>query len=99
MNTIKIFTKPEDLENLSVMTERIFGFLCQKSLFEKVKHDHNRMTSLGNVSFWLHTDPNNGDALLCYNKHPKAWDWQAISDEMEEIEKSMLIASGVGIVY
>lgn len=63
-----------------------------------VRHDHNRMTMLGNCSYWIQNDPNTGDALLCYTIHPKQWDMTNILIDLELGERAIMIAKGVDMM-
>lgn len=58
---------------------------------------HNR-TMLGKINFWFQIDPNNGSTILCYDKHPREWNVDAIVKEINDLEHIFYTSEGLVFV-
>lgn len=85
------------LENsdLSPIIASVHQLLVEKTMFEMRKHDETNRLVLGGVGFFF--KEYHEDYYLCYDKHPRYWNEQAIKIDIEEIRKYILKSKGVYI--
>lgn len=70
--------------------DKIKRLIMQKAIYEKRAQNVDNKTYLGNCAFWFQKDPESETHYLIFDKDTAMWDMAAISEDMENLEYSIL---------
>ena len=83
---ISVITDEALLKQVQDLSDYVAVFLARKAMVEHRKQDITNPTTLGGVKFWFQIDPRSGSTILCYDKHPTAWNVNNINTAINDME-------------